>query len=102
MYVRFLSGPFLSALSNKFGHQKVSFVGSILFSLGLVLTSVSPSLLYVYVSYGVIAGGCEIFETNIIYHICREFALCSLSKIYERLLTQSFWPNLLAINDGTV
>ena len=55
-YILIVIGPFLGVLFNKYGHRSVSFVGGILFSLGLLLTSFSPSLFYLYVSHGIITG----------------------------------------------
>ena len=50
------SGPVGSGLINKFGCRFVCFSGGILGSLGFILSSVAPNVMYLYFTFGALSG----------------------------------------------
>ncbi|XP_078001201.1 monocarboxylate transporter 12-like [Glandiceps talaboti] len=57
MSMTFFASPVASALSNRFGARPVIFVGAIISSLGLLLSSFATSVPFLYITFGVITGG---------------------------------------------
>lgn len=56
MAVPLLSGPIASYLTDRYGCRKVTIVGSILASIGFLLSSISDSMEMLFLTFGVIAG----------------------------------------------
>ena len=48
--------PINSAFANLFGFRRVCFVGGIFYSLGLVLTTISPNIYVFYLTFGLTMG----------------------------------------------
>jgi len=48
------SGPFVSALANRYGFRLVAILGSVISCIAFVLSYFSTSIEFLYVSYGVI------------------------------------------------
>ncbi|KAI4487264.1 PREDICTED: uncharacterized protein LOC106793402 [Polistes canadensis] len=51
-----MAGPFVSALANRYGFRLVAILGSILSCIAFVLSYFSPSIEFLYASYGVLGG----------------------------------------------
>lgn len=51
-----MTGPFASALANRYGFQLVAIVGSILGALAFLLSYFATSVSYLYITYGFLGG----------------------------------------------
>jgi MFS family permease len=51
-----VSGPFVSALANRYGFRTVCMLGSALGAIGFVLSFFASSVTYLFFSYGVLGG----------------------------------------------
>lgn len=67
MSLGLINGPLL----RYFGYRKISVVAAVLFSVGLMLTALTDSVIGLVISYGVITGCAHIYHT-----------MCELSLIY--------------------
>ncbi|XP_077990991.1 monocarboxylate transporter 12-like [Glandiceps talaboti] len=56
MSMTFFASPVAAGLSNKFGCRPVVFVGGILSSCGLLLSSFATSVFFLYFSFGILVG----------------------------------------------
>ncbi|ESP04801.1 hypothetical protein LOTGIDRAFT_83012, partial [Lottia gigantea] len=54
--VRLMIGPLASAMCNRFTCRYTTFVGAVLFAVGVLLSGLAPSLVYLYFTYGVLGG----------------------------------------------
>ncbi|XP_061189425.1 monocarboxylate transporter 14-like [Saccostrea echinata] len=54
--IRLLLGPLCSLLCNKFSSRTVVITGSLIFTVTLIITAYSPSLITVYVFFGFVGG----------------------------------------------
>ncbi|XP_039436504.1 monocarboxylate transporter 3-like [Culex pipiens pallens] len=63
-----LTGPFVSALANRWGFRPVTIIGAVIASIGFVLSYYAQSLGFLYVTYGVIGGigFCFIYVPSVI------------------------------------
>ncbi|XP_053697939.1 monocarboxylate transporter 12-like [Sabethes cyaneus] len=63
-----LTGPFVSALANRWGFRPVTILGAVIASIGFALSYFGNSLGYLYVTYGVIGGigFCFIYVPSVI------------------------------------
>lgn len=63
-----LTGPFVSALANRWGFRPVTIIGAVIASIGFVLSYYAPSLGFLYVTYGIIGGigFCFIYVPSVI------------------------------------
>ena len=52
----FYAGVLIGALNKRYGSKAVAMVGSLMTSLGLLLSSLLVNIPYLYVTYGIIAG----------------------------------------------
>ena len=59
-----LSGPFVSALANKFGFRMVTIMGAITSSLGFLVSAYATSVEFLIVSYGLIGGEYWVLLSN--------------------------------------
>ncbi|KAH3799815.1 monocarboxylate transporter 4-like [Dreissena polymorpha] len=55
-FVRMASGPFVSVLSGRFSCRLITAIGTVVLMAGVVMTGYSPNLLFLYFSYGLVAG----------------------------------------------
>ncbi|KAH3797072.1 monocarboxylate transporter 4-like isoform X2 [Dreissena polymorpha] len=55
-FVRMSSGPFVSILSGRFSCRWITAIGTVVLMAGVVMTGYSPNLLFLYFSYGIVAG----------------------------------------------
>jgi MFS family permease len=51
------AGPVATGLSRRFSVRKVTFVGGILFGLGITICAFAPSIYYMLFSYSFMTGG---------------------------------------------
>uniref|UniRef100_A0A1Q3F8J6 Putative monocarboxylate transporter n=1 Tax=Culex tarsalis TaxID=7177 RepID=A0A1Q3F8J6_CULTA len=63
-----LTGPFVSALANRWGFRPVTIIGAVIASIGFVLSYYATSLAFLYVTYGIIGGigFCFIYVPSVI------------------------------------
>lgn len=63
-----LTGPFVSALANRWGFRPVTIIGAVIASTGFALSYYGDSLGYLYVTYGIIGGigFCFIYVPSVI------------------------------------
>nr|XP_019558338.2 LOW QUALITY PROTEIN: monocarboxylate transporter 5-like [Aedes albopictus] len=63
-----LTGPFVSALANRWGFRPVTILGAVIASIGFGLSYYGTSLGYLYVTYGIIGGigFCFIYVPSVI------------------------------------
>lgn len=63
-----LTGPFVSALANRWGFRPVTIMGAVIASIGFALSYYGTSLGYLYITYGVIGGigFCFIYVPSVI------------------------------------
>lgn len=63
-----LTGPFVSALANRWGFRPVTILGSVIASIGFALSYYGTSVGYLYVTYGMIGGigFCFIYVPSVI------------------------------------
>lgn len=63
-----LTGPFVSALANRWGFRPVTIIGAVVASVGFALSYYGTSLGYLYVTYGIIGGigFCFIYVPSVI------------------------------------
>ena len=54
--VFFLTGPLVAALVNIIGTKRVIFIGAALSFVGFLLSAFTPSLYFMYFSYGILSG----------------------------------------------
>ena len=52
----FIAGPIVSALANKFGCRAVTIAGSILACIAYILSTFSPNIDVLIVTYGALGG----------------------------------------------
>ena len=51
-----ICGPFCAPLILRFGLRTMTLISSVMFSIGLAATSLVPSLLYAYFTFGILVG----------------------------------------------
>ncbi|XP_065084879.1 monocarboxylate transporter 12-like [Ochlerotatus camptorhynchus] len=63
-----LTGPFVSALANRWGFRTVTIMGAVIASIGFALSYYGTSLEYLYITYGVVGGigFCFIYVPSVI------------------------------------
>lgn len=63
-----LTGPFVSALANRWGFRPVTIIGAVIASIGFALSHYGTSVGYLYVTYGIIGGigFCFIYVPSVI------------------------------------
>jgi len=56
VFVETGSGPIVSVLTDKFGYRVVPIGGTLVASLGFIVSIFAPNIAFMYFSYGCIAG----------------------------------------------
>lgn len=51
-----LAGPFVSAMANRWGFRLVTIIGSFIASAAFAASAWANSLMYLYISFGIIGG----------------------------------------------
>ena len=59
-----VTGPAVSVLANKFGCQRVTIFGSVLASVGFILSYFANDIKVLYLTFGVLGGECLNFFSN--------------------------------------
>ncbi|XP_060597366.1 monocarboxylate transporter 12-like [Ruditapes philippinarum] len=54
--LQLVTGPIASVLTNKFGCRATTIIGAIVTSVGFILSAFSPSLYFLYFSFGILSG----------------------------------------------
>lgn len=52
----FLTGPFVSALTNRYGFRRVAILGSVVACAALLMSSLGNTIEFLWISYGIIGG----------------------------------------------
>lgn len=52
----YLTGPLASGLSNRFTERYVIMTSGVILSLSMILTGLSPSVVFVFLSFGLVGG----------------------------------------------
>jgi hypothetical protein len=58
-YVLFIAGFLASVLSNRFSHRITIIIGSLIATLGLIISVHCPNIYFLYLTYGIVAGKCS-------------------------------------------
>lgn len=78
-----LSGLFVGPLLKEFSYRKVAFVGAMMCSLGLMLTSFATSMPHILITYSVLNG--KIFNTAIFTYSILRFEYLHQNTYFDRI-----------------
>lgn len=113
-------GPFVSALTNRYGFRLVTISGSLIASLAFALSFLAPKIYFLYILYGVFGGigFCFIYMPSVIivgYYfekwrpLATGIALCGsgvgtfvMGPISKILVTEYGWRYALLIQAGMI
>ncbi|XP_058451669.1 monocarboxylate transporter 12 isoform X2 [Malaya genurostris] len=115
-----ITGPFVSALANRWGFRPVTILGAVIASIGFALSYFGNSLGYLYITYGVIGGigFCFIYVPSVItvgYYfekwraLATGIALCGsgvgtfvFAPLSSMLINQFGWKGALLAQSGII